>query len=185
LRRRRTLPLVASHLVPTPSPCLSVVMPCYNELATIDEIVDRVLASPYTAELLIVDDGSTDGTASVAGEFLKGRRGRLLRNPENHGKGYSVRRGVLEATGRWVLMTDADLSAPITEHARLAEAVRDYDLDLAIASRGLAESRIEVRQNLVRESMGKTFNKLIRLMTGLKFFNDACERWWIWPKKGS
>jgi dolichyl-phosphate beta-glucosyltransferase len=98
----------------------------------------------------------------------------VLRNEENRGKGYSVRRGVLSATGRWVLLTDADLSTPIAEHAKLGDAVREYDLDVAIGSRALPASRIEVRQHPVRELMGKTFNRIIRRMTGLPFHDTQC-----------
>ena len=90
----------------------------------------------------------------------------MLVNKENRGKGYSVRKGVLEARGRWVLMSDADLSTPIAEHARLADRARDRDADVVIGSRGLDESNIEVRQNVLREMMGKTFNKLSKLITG-------------------
>ena len=98
----------------------------------------------------------------------------MLSNGENRGKGYSVRHGCLEAQGRWILMTDADLSAPIEEHAKLAAAARDQDLDMAFGSRGLPESTIEVRQNLLRELMGKTFNRIIRLLTGLPFSDTQC-----------
>jgi dolichyl-phosphate beta-glucosyltransferase len=159
-------------------PHLSVVIPAYNEerrLAPSLERIDAYLsANGIDAELLVVDDGSTDGTERLAAEFLRGRRGRVLRQTENSGKGAAVRRGVLESGGRWVLMTDADLSAPIEEHARLAQEARDHDLDLVIASRGLPDSNIEVSQFWLRQLMGKTFNRLIRLMTGLPFRDTQC-----------
>jgi len=107
-------------------PFLTVMIPAYNEERRLPGSLARVAAytekAGLTEEILVVDDGSTDATFRIAADFLKGRRGRVLRNGENRGKGYSVRRGVLEATGRWVLLTDADLSAPIEEHAALAEA---------------------------------------------------------------
>jgi len=159
-------------------PHLSVVIPAYNEeqrlgpsLVRIAEYLDR---ETIDAEVLVVDDGSSDGTAALAEKELTGHRARVIRNNENRGKGYSVRRGVIEAVGRWVLMTDADLSAPIEEHAKLAAAARDHDLDLAIGSRGLEASQIEVRQGLLRQTMGKTFNRLIRAMTGLRFHDTQC-----------
>ena len=159
-------------------PHLSVVIPAYNEeqrlgpsLVRIAEYLDR---ERIDAELLVVDDGSSDDTAALAEKALAGHRARVLRNRENRGKGYSVRRGMLEAAGRWVLMTDADLSAPIEEHAKLAAAARDHDLDLAIGSRGLKASRVEVRQGVLRQTMGKTFNRLIRALTGLRFRDTQC-----------
>jgi dolichyl-phosphate beta-glucosyltransferase len=159
-------------------PFLTVLIPAYNEERRLPGSLARVAAyaekAGLTEEILVVDDGSTDATFRIAADFLKGRRGRVLRNGENRGKGYSVRRGVLEATGRWVLLTDADLSAPIEEHAVLAEAVRSRDLDVAIGSRALAGSRVEIHQNRVRELMGKTFNRIIRLMTGLPDRDTQC-----------
>ncbi len=159
-------------------PHLSVLIPAYNEERRLGPTLEKVAtyfeARRVSWETVVVDDGSADGTSRIATEFLRGRRGRVIRNPDNRGKGFSVRRGFLESTGRWVLLTDADLSAPIEEHAKLAAAVRDHDLDAAIGSRGLSESRIEVRQRWVRETMGKTFNRLIRAATGLSFRDTQC-----------
>ncbi len=121
-----------------------------------------------------MDDGSKDATAQVAASHLKGRRGRVVGNRENRGKGYSVRRGVLEAAGRWVLLTDADLSTPIEEHGKLASAARDRDLDVVIGSRGLRDSQVEVRQNILRQALGRTFNRIIRAGTGLPFRDTQC-----------
>ena len=97
-----------------------------------------------------------------------------MQNRENRGKGYSVRKGTLQAEGRWVLITDADLSSPIEEHDKLAAAIRDHDLDVAIGSRALPESEIEVRQAPWREFMGRTFNKLMQGITGLPFHDTQC-----------
>jgi dolichyl-phosphate beta-glucosyltransferase len=159
-------------------PFLTVVIPAYNEERRLPATLSRIAAylekAGLTEEILVVDDGSSDATARLAADSLRGRRGRVLRNGENRGKGHSVRRGVLEAAGRWVLLTDADLSAPIEEYSALAEAVRERDLDMAIGSRALAGSRVEVPQNLVRQTMGKTFNRIIRLMTGLSYHDTQC-----------
>lgn len=159
-------------------PHLTVVVPAFNEErrlgATLARIAGYVNSNALDAEILVVDDGSADTTAQVAAEGLRGSRGRVLRNAGNRGKGYSVRRGVLEAAGRWVLLTDADLSSPIEEHAVLAAAVRDLDSDVAIGSRGVDPSKVEIRQNLVRQGMGKTFNFAIRAMTGLPFRDTQC-----------
>ena len=97
-------------------PFLSIVIPAYNEekrlVASLAKIASYVDAGGIDAEILVVDDGSKDRTAELAAKALAGRRGRVVPNGENRGKGYSVRHGVLEARGRFVLLTDADLSSP-------------------------------------------------------------------------
>lgn len=159
-------------------PYLSVVIPAFNEEARLGLTLDRIFTylegRGVLAEFLVVDDGSTDDTATLARAALKDKRGTVLVNPENRGKGHAVRRGVLAASGNWVLMTDADLSSPIEEYEKLAAAARDHDLDVAFGSRGLPDSQVEVRQNPVREYMGKTFNLAIRAATGLRFRDTQC-----------
>lgn len=159
-------------------PFLSIVVPAYNEEArlpaTLGEIAAWMDARQLDAEVLVVDDGSRDRTAEIAAEKLRGRRGRVVRNGENRGKGYSVRHGMLEASGRFVLLTDADLSTPITEYDKLAGVVRDHDLDVAIGSRALAGSDVQIRQSLLRQTMGRMFNRLIRALTGLPFRDTQC-----------
>ncbi len=159
-------------------PHLSVVIPAFNEQDRLPTSLERIDAYLRTqgidGEILVVDDGSTDRTAALAGKFLKDRRGRVISLEENRGKGAAVRSGVFESQGRWVLMTDADLSAPIEEHLKLAATARDDDVDIVIASRGLKDSRIEFRQAWVRQTMGKTFIVLIRGMTGLPFLDSQC-----------
>jgi dolichyl-phosphate beta-glucosyltransferase len=159
-------------------PYLSVVIPAYNEEdrlgASLPLIEAYIRERRIEAEILVVDDGSTDGTAQMASAFLRGGRGRVVRLPENRGKGAAVRRGVLKAAGRWVLITDADLSTPIEEHAKLAEIAREEDLDVAFGSRGLPASQVEIRQNLLRQYMGKTFNVILRRITGLPHRDTQC-----------
>ena len=159
-------------------PHLSVVIPAYNEQdrlpASLERIDTYLRKHGIAGEILVVDDGSGDRTAELAEEFLKERNGRVISLAENRGKGAAVRRGVLESQGRWVLMTDADLSAPIEEYPKLAATARDDDADIVIASRGLKESQIEVRQAWVRQTMGQTFNVLMRGMTGLPFHDSQC-----------
>lgn len=162
----------------TSRPFLSIVVPAYNEEKRLGETLRKIAAyldaSGIDAEILVVDDGSKDGTAELAAAALKGRRGRVVPNGENRGKGFSVRHGLLEAQGRFVLLTDADLSTPVEEHAKLAAAIRDGDLDVAIGSRALAESDVQVRQHWVRQLMGRTFNTIIRSLTGLPFKDTQC-----------
>jgi glycosyltransferase involved in cell wall biosynthesis len=110
------------------SPQLSVVMPCYNESATVGEIVKRVLASPHTAELVIVDDGSTDGTRDLLAAY-DDERVRVVLQPHNKGKGAAIRRGFQEASAEFVIVQDADLEYdPV-----------DYDLVLEPLYAGLAD----------------------------------------------
>jgi glycosyltransferase involved in cell wall biosynthesis len=159
-------------------PHLSIVIPAYNEEdrlgASLPLIEAYLREHRLDAEILVVDDGSSDDTASMAAGFLRGGPGRVLRQPENLGKGAAVRHGVLEAEGRWVLMTDADLSTPIEEHEKLAEIAREEDLDVVFGSRGLPDSRVEIHQGRLRELMGKTFNLFIRMITGLPYRDTQC-----------
>jgi dolichyl-phosphate beta-glucosyltransferase len=153
---------------------LSVVIPAYNEEARIGPTVARVVAY-LTAradlagawEILVVDVGSRDRTLEVARAAAPDEpRVRLLAQPANRGKGAAVRAGVLAATGARVLFSDADLATPIEELAKL-EARLDAGADIAIASRALPDSDIVVRQHRLRETMGRTFNVILRaLMRG-------------------
>ena len=156
-------------------PALSLVIPAYNEQArlpaTLDLIGKWLERSRIPGEILVVDDGSADGTAQLAAEALAGGRGRVLGDEPNRGKGYAVRRGVLAARGRQVLITDADLSTPIEEYAKLDAAMREHRLHVAIGSRALHGSQ---GQNPLRQMMGKTFNRLMRGMTGLPFQDTQC-----------
>jgi dolichyl-phosphate beta-glucosyltransferase len=155
-----------------------VVIPAFDEErrlgSTLTRIVSWLERAGLDAEILVVDDGSRDATAREAVDGLRGRRGRVLRNVENRGKGYSVRKGVLAARGRWILVTDADLCTPIEEYEALAQVTRDRDVDVVIGSRGLPGSRVEVGQHVVRRMLGKIYNRLMRLMTGLRFRDTQC-----------
>jgi dolichyl-phosphate beta-glucosyltransferase len=153
-------------------PSLSVVIPAFNEAARLPMTLARVgewlSDSPHRHEIVVVDDGSTDGTAEIArkagGEELV-----LLRHQPNRGKGYAVRRGMLAATGERRLMTDADLSTPIEELPRLMDEL-DRGADVAIGSRAVPGARIEVRQPAYREAMGRLFNRVVQalLLPGLQ-----------------
>ena len=145
-------------------PSLSVVIPAYNEAGRLPRTLGRLgayLASQGTShEILVVDDGSTDGTAEAAL-----RAGvpcvTVIRTEPNRGKGHAVRRGMLLARGERRLMTDADLSTPIQELPRLL-ARMDEGYDVAIGSRALPGANIEVHQSWYRENAGRVFNLLVR-----------------------
>ncbi|MEM7140382.1 MAG: glycosyltransferase family 2 protein [Actinomycetota bacterium] len=113
---------------------LSVVMPCYNESATIDEIVEKVLDSPHTAELVIVDDGSTDGTRDILAGFDDPRIHVHLQ-PENQGKGAAIRRGFAEAAADFVIVQDADLEYDPVDYPLLLEPLLAGKADVVYGSR--------------------------------------------------
>lgn len=122
-----------------------------------------------------MDDGSTDGTAPATERYAATHpEVRLLRNPGNRGKGYSVRHGMLDARGDWILFTDADLSAPIEEAGKLFQAVRERQAQIAFGSRGLDRSLIEVHQSWFRETAGRLFNLFVRLLAGLPYADTQC-----------
>jgi glycosyltransferase involved in cell wall biosynthesis len=122
------------------------------------------------SEIVVVDDGSRDGTAELA----RAAGVRVLQNPGNRGKGYSVRHGMLKAEGDWLLFSDADLSTPIEELEKLWRVIEHEHANAAIGSRDLDRSLIGVRQPLFREMGGRFFNLVIRLITGLPFHDTQC-----------
>jgi dolichyl-phosphate beta-glucosyltransferase len=150
------------------APKLSVVIPAYNEAARLPPSLQRIIAyldgTGVDYELLVVDDGSSDETATVAEAVLAplGERGRVLRNPGNLGKGASVRRGMLAARGARVLFSDADLSAPIEELEKLERAL-EAGAGVAIGSRALDRGLIEQRQPFTRDAMGRVFNFVVQV----------------------
>jgi len=158
-------------------PELSIVIPSFNEElrlpVTLAQVSAYIRASKRETEVIVVDDGSTDRTADVANSFRgEIQRLRVVANKKNRGKGYSVRHGMLEARGRVVLFTDADLSAPIDETDKLLAALADHDV--AIGSRALNRSLISVHQSVFRESAGIIFNFIVRAILRLPFVDTQC-----------
>jgi dolichyl-phosphate beta-glucosyltransferase len=159
-------------------PQYSIVIPAYNEAAripaTLEAVVGCVRARGWSAEVVVVDDGSRDATAEVVRSFAANyAEVRLLQNPGNRGKGYSVRNGLLRSLGETVMFTDADLSAPIEEAEGLFAAI-EHGADIAIGSRWLERSRQTIRQPLYRRFFGRCFNAVTRAIMGLPFADTQC-----------
>ena len=161
-----------------PFPKYSIVIPAFNEkariLKTLTSVVACVRAKGWQAEVIVVNDGSTDETAGLVRDFAAtAHEVRLMENPRNSGKGYSVRSGVLHAQGEIVMFTDADLSAPIEEADRLFDAI-EKGADIAIGSRWLESSRQTHRQPLYRQFFGRVFNSVTRAIMRLPFADTQC-----------
>lgn len=158
-------------------PELSVVIPAFNEEArlprSLTHIREYLLRAHPSSEIIVVDDGSTDRTVEAVRSLQKETPElRLLLNERNRGKGYSVRKGILAARGEIALFTDADLSAPIEEAEKLFAALRSADV--AIGSRALDRSLIQVHESRSREFAGILFNLMVRIATGLPFKDTQC-----------
>jgi len=159
-------------------PQLSIVIPAYNESARIEDALERVMScvqeQGWDAEVLVVDDGSTDNTAAIVQQWMiRFPRLHLVQNPGNRGKGYSVRNGLLQAAGEVVMFTDADLSAPMEEAERLLAALAD-GADVAIGSRWMDRTRQTIHQPLYRQFFGRCFNWVTRTIMGLPYKDTQC-----------
>jgi glycosyltransferase involved in cell wall biosynthesis len=159
-------------------PHLSIVIPAYNEGARIAGALERIFQciaqQGWDSEVLVVDDGSVDNTASIVEAWMERHpRLHLLKNPGNRGKGHSIRNGILQAAGDIVMFTDADLSAPIIEAERLIESIQ-AGADVAIGSRWLDRARQTVQQPLYRRIFGRCFNYVTRTVMGLPFRDTQC-----------
>ncbi len=150
---------------------LSLIIPAYNEAERIDNSLKKALeylhGQDYVWEVLVVDDGSRDNTAEIVERYAD-QGITLLRQPDNKGKGAAVRRGMLEATGKYRIFSDADFSTPIAETARVLEYLKEYDV--VIGSRALDRSYVKVHQPWYRENMGKVFNWFVQMIavSGIK-----------------
>jgi glycosyltransferase involved in cell wall biosynthesis len=156
---------------------LSIIIPSFNEELRLPTTLEKIAAFIRTeslhTEVIVVDDGSTDRTAAVAQSFTSQIPTlRVLSNGLNRGKGFSVRHGSLAAHGDIILFTDADLSAPIEEAAKLLSALHTYDV--AIGSRAMDRGLIEVHESPFREVAGIIFNKIVRIILRLPFVDTQC-----------
>ena len=159
-------------------PRYSIIIPAYNESARLGTTLDRVLgyvsAEHWDAEVIVVNDGSRDGTADLVRGYAESHPClRLLENPGNRGKGYSVRNGMLNASGDMLLFSDADLAAPIEESWRLFSALESGS-DIAIGSRWLKPEMQTQRQSRLRQFYGRLFNLALRILLGLHFKDTQC-----------
>jgi glycosyltransferase involved in cell wall biosynthesis len=156
----------------------SIVIPAYNESqrlgATLEKVLAYVRTQGWDAEIIVVNDGSRDNTAEIVRAFAaKDPTVRLVENPGNRGKGYSVRNGILSSRGDIVLFSDADLSSPIEEMPKLLDALAS-GADIAIGSRWLRSELQTQRQSLHRQIFGRIFNLFMRMVLGLQFKDTQC-----------
>jgi len=161
-------------------PAFSVVIPCFNEAgrigATVRATLDYLHENSPQSELIVVNDGSTDATASITREAFSNTKiaTRLLENFPNRGKGAAVRSGLLAAQKPIALFFDADLSTPLGETPKLIEPIAHGEIDIAFGSRAIDRSLIGQHQPWRREQAGRVFNLLVRLATGLPFWDTQC-----------
>ena len=176
-----TIPAASSSTVSAQmvnAPMISIVIPAYNESrrlpSTLDKILKYLESHPWNAEVIVVDDGSTDQTAAIVrGYAERNRMVRLLENPGNRGKGYSIRNGMLHAGGDILLFTDADYPCPMSELEKLIEGL-SMGNDVVIGSRRLGGARQTKPQPLHRRMLGRIFNHLTSMLLDLDFKDTQC-----------
>ena len=159
-------------------PQYSIIVPAYNESAriggTLERILEHLKGQEWSAEIVVVNDGSRDDTTEVVCRFAAEHpQVRLIENPGNQGKGFAVRNGMLNARGRVLLFTDADLSSPISEASKLFTAL-EKGADVAIGSRWLDPLLQFQRQSLKRQVMSRTFNLFIRAVLTFPYRDTQC-----------
>lgn len=161
-------------------PDISIVIPAFEEEERLGSTLDKILAyiseNSVNAEIIVVDDGSRDATAEVARRASDNASVpvRIVRYEPNRGKGYAVRAGLLAAEAPIALFSDADLSTPISEMHKLTGPIAAGQYDVTFGSRALDRSLIGTHQPWRREQGGKVFNLIVRLMTGLPFWDTQC-----------
>src|SRR5215207_8986959 len=163
------------------TPEISIIIPAFEEEARVGDSITHILSfmrgSSMRSELILVDDGSRDGTATAADCAFAGSGDiptKIIRYEQNRGKGFAVKTGLLAASADIALFSDADLSTPIEELPKLVEPIRDGDYDLTFGSRALDRSLIGTHQPWRREQGGKVFNLVVRTLTGMPFWDTQC-----------
>jgi len=160
---------------------LSIIIPAYNEeyriVHSLDMLEKFITENNYSCEIIIVDDGSKDKTKQVVHEFFSNHNLNnyiLIENKTNKGKGFSVRKGLEKASGQFILFTDADFSTPIEESKKMINILKEDGYDIVIGSRALRDSNVIQKQHIIRMSMGKFFNLIVKIITGLEFKDTQC-----------
>jgi len=157
------------------APRLSLIIPAYNEerriTVTLDHILSYLARQDYDVKIILVDDGSLDTTAELVKALYP--KVNVISYTPNRGKGHAVKTGMMAATGDYRVFYDADGSTPIDELDRMWPCF-DAGADIVIGSRSLPESDVQVRQHYIRESMGRTFNKFVKMILGLPFVDTQC-----------
>lgn len=162
-------------------PNLSIIIPAYNEKERIGGTVEKILGylkrENLNAELIVVDDGSTDATCETAKNVCAAFpeiETKVVRYEQNQGKGFAVKTGLEQAQGETALFSDADLSTPIEELMKLVEPIQNGAFDVTFGSRALDKTLIGTHQPWRREQGGKVFNLIVRALTGLPFWDTQC-----------
>jgi dolichyl-phosphate beta-glucosyltransferase len=162
-------------------PDLSIIVPAFNEQerisGSIKKILDYIKKENLNAELIVVDDGSSDDTSETAKKAcgaIAEIPTKVVRYEQNRGKGFAVQTGLREALGEIALFSDADLSTPIEELPKLVAPIESGEFDLTFGSRALDRNLIGAHQPWRREQSGKVFNFMVRAMTGLPFADTQC-----------
>jgi len=178
--KSRLHPLPTDGYICGAMPLLSIVIPAYNESArittTLSATLDYLDRQDYSSEIVVVDDGSSDNTVEVVTGFKAraGERLRVILNPGNRGKGYSVRNGMRNSKGDIALFFDADLATPLSEIPRVIDPIRAKQFDVVFGSRALDSSLIGTHQSSLREAIGRVGNFILRTLTGLDFKDTQC-----------
>ncbi|MCX8082120.1 MAG: glycosyltransferase family 2 protein [bacterium] len=157
---------------------ISIVIPAYNEERrlgnTLKEVHTYFRNLGLNFEIIVVDDGSKDGTVNVVKQFsIEHPEVKLRCHLKNKGKGAAVKTGVLSAEGKIILFTDADLSTPIQEFVKLKQAI-DNGYDIAIGSRGIAGAKVKIKQNIIRRLIGILGGYIIKIIISNKFADTQC-----------
>jgi len=162
-------------------PEVSIVIPAYNEseriVAPLKTILEYISTTGQNAEVIVVDDGSSDDTAEVAERSFSAMPNipsNVIRYGKNRGKGFAVKTGLLAAKADVALFSDADLSTPIEEMSKLVDPIQSDECDVAFGSRALDRSLIGTHQPWRREQGGRVMNFIIRTMSGLPFADTQC-----------
>ncbi len=154
---------------------ISIVIPCYNEekriINTLKKTIKYLENKKYNYEIIIVDDFSKDNTIKII-DNLKNKKIKILQNEKNYGKGYSIKKGMLNAKYPLVLFMDADLATPIEELDKFTKEIKNYDI--LIASRKLNNSNISKKQPFYRQILGKIFLNIVKLFAIKEFKDTQC-----------